>query len=89
VRVVPAKGFFKGFLETDAGHREVLTEVRVPRLPPRGGCCYLMFKRRSQERAVVGVAAVVDAPDGTIDSASIGLTNMGPTPYEPRKQWVG
>jgi len=80
VRVMPASGFFKGFLKTDAGPREVLTEVRVPRLPPSAGGCYLKFKRRSQEWAVVGVAAVVDAPDGTIDSVSIGLTNMGPTP---------
>jgi carbon-monoxide dehydrogenase medium subunit len=53
--------------------REVLTEIRVPKLD--GGSTYVKFHRRAQDWATVGVAAV--ASNG---AAKVALTNMGQTP---------
>jgi carbon-monoxide dehydrogenase medium subunit len=44
------------------------------------GWSYLKFRQRSLDWATVGVAAVVQAQNGSIASARIGLTNMGQTP---------
>ena len=79
-RTVQAADFFRDFLMTDLDEREVITEVRVPKLGPNTGWAYKKFSRRSQDWAIVGVAAVVERNNGSIDSARIGLTSMGSTP---------
>jgi carbon-monoxide dehydrogenase medium subunit len=79
-RTVGALDFFKEFLLTDLEPEEVLTEVRVPKLGSNTGWSYKKFSRRSQDWAIVGVAAVVEKSNGGIDSARIGLTSMGSTP---------
>jgi aerobic carbon-monoxide dehydrogenase medium subunit len=73
-RIVAADDFFRGYFETALEPDELLTAVRVPRLPdvPWG---YQKFVRRSNDWAIVGVAAV----DGRI-----ALANMGPTPLRAR-----
>jgi carbon-monoxide dehydrogenase medium subunit len=69
-RRVAAGDFFTGFFETSLEEGELLTAVRVPRRPgvPWG---YQKFIRRSNDWAIVGVAAI----DGRI-----ALANMGPRP---------
>jgi aerobic carbon-monoxide dehydrogenase medium subunit len=69
-RLVLADDFFQGFFETAMEPDELLTAVRVPRRPgvPWG---YQKFVRRSNDWAIVGVAAV----DGRV-----ALANMGPRP---------
>ena len=79
-RTVPAVEFFKDYLFTDLEPQEVVTEVRVPKLGPNTGWSYKKFSRRSQDWAVVGVAAIVERDNGGISSARIGLTSMGSTP---------
>jgi carbon-monoxide dehydrogenase medium subunit len=79
-RTVPALEFFKDYLFTDLEPQDVVTEVRVPKLGSNTGWSYKKFSRRSQDWAIVGVAAVVEKSDGGIDSARIGLTSMGSTP---------
>jgi carbon-monoxide dehydrogenase medium subunit len=79
-RTVPALEFFKDYLFTDLEPQEVVTEVRVPKLGSTTGWSYKKFSRRSQDWAVVGVAAVVERDNGSISSARIGLTSMGSTP---------
>jgi carbon-monoxide dehydrogenase medium subunit len=79
-RTVPASDFFQDYLFTDLEPDEVVTEVRVPKLDQNTGWSYKKFSRRSQDWAIVGVAAVVEKSNGNIDSASIGLTSMGSTP---------
>jgi carbon-monoxide dehydrogenase medium subunit len=79
-RTVPALEFFRDYLFTDLEPDEVVTEVRVPKLGPNAGWSYKKFARRSQDWAIVGVAAVVEKSNGNIDSARIGLTSMGSTP---------
>jgi carbon-monoxide dehydrogenase medium subunit len=69
-RLVSADDFFLGFFETAMEPDELLTAVRVPRRPgvPWG---YQKFVRRSNDWAIVGVAAL----DGRV-----ALANMGPRP---------
>jgi carbon-monoxide dehydrogenase medium subunit len=79
-RTVGALDFFEDFLMTALEPQEVITEVRVPKLGSNTGWSYKKFSRRSQDWAVVGVAAVVEKDNGSISSARIGLTSMGSTP---------
>ena len=79
-RTVDALDFFKDYLFTDLEPQEIVTEVRVPKLGSNTGWSYKKFSRRSQDWAVVGVAAVVEKDNGSISSARIGLTSMGSTP---------
>jgi carbon-monoxide dehydrogenase medium subunit len=79
-RTVDALDFFKDYLFTDLEEQEVIKEVRVPKLGSNTGWSYKKFSRRSQDWAVVGVAAVVEKSNGGIGSARIGLTSMGSTP---------
>jgi carbon-monoxide dehydrogenase medium subunit len=72
-RTVAAADFFTGVFETALEPQDVLAEIRVPVLA--GGWSYLKFRRRSQDWATVGVAAV-RANGG----ARVALTNMGATP---------
>lgn len=72
-RTVNARDFFQGLFTSDLAADEVLTEIRVPKTS--GGWSYLKFHRRSQDWALVGVAAV--RQNG---SAAVALTNMGETP---------
>ena len=51
---------------------------------PNTGWSYKKFSRRSQDWAIVGVAAVVERNNGSIDSARVGLTSMGSTPIRAR-----
>jgi carbon-monoxide dehydrogenase medium subunit len=72
-RTIPAAEFFRGFLETALQPDELLTEVRLPKLAGVGWA-FEKFTRRSQDWAVVGVAAVRNGTTG------VALVNMGSTP---------
>ena len=69
-RTATADEFFTGFFETTLEPGEVLTAVRVPRMPdtPWG---YQKFTRRANDWAIVGVAAA---------GGRIALANMGAVP---------
>jgi carbon-monoxide dehydrogenase medium subunit len=72
-RVVPASGFFAGFLETALAPDELLVEVRVPAMPG-ARFSYQKFVKRAQDWAIVGAAVVRNGHTG------VGLVNMGSTP---------
>jgi aerobic carbon-monoxide dehydrogenase medium subunit len=69
-RTVAADDFFHGYFETALAPDELLTAVRVPRLPGEAWG-YQKFVRRSNDWAIVGVATV---------GGRVALANMGPTP---------
>jgi carbon-monoxide dehydrogenase medium subunit len=75
-RTIPAVDFFLGPFMTSLGARDVLTEIRVPRVE-RG--VYVKHNRRSQDWATVGVAAA--EVDGDVQ---VGLASMGGTPLRAR-----
>jgi aerobic carbon-monoxide dehydrogenase medium subunit len=72
-RVIAASAFFTGFLESALAADEMLTEVRVPKVPD-ARWSFQKFNRRAQDWAIVGVAAVRGATTG------VALVNMGSTP---------
>jgi carbon-monoxide dehydrogenase medium subunit len=76
-RTIAAADFFRGYYETALGPQDVLTEIRVPKLPD-AGWAYVKSARRAQDWATVAVAAVVDG------GARVGLTNMGATALRAR-----
>jgi len=80
VRTVAARDFFRGVFETAAGPGEMVTEVRVPKLGADHGWSYLKFRRRAQDWATVGVAAVARRSNGGVTEPAIALVNMGATP---------
>jgi aerobic carbon-monoxide dehydrogenase medium subunit len=73
-RTVAARDFWKGIFESDLGPQDLLTEMRVPKVPG-AGWSYQKFHPRAQDWAIVGVAAV--ARNGGVN---VALTNMGETP---------
>jgi len=80
VRTVAAADFFTGVFQTAAGAKEVVAEVRVPKLTGDHVWSYLKFHRRAQDWATVGVAAVAKRANGGVSEAAIALVNMGATP---------
>lgn len=72
-RTIPASEFFLGFLETALASDEVLTEIRLPKLPS-AGWSYQKFNRRAQDWAVVAAAAICNG------STRVALVNMGSVP---------
>ncbi len=72
-RVIAASDFFTGFLESALAPDELLTEVRVPKVPG-AGWSFQKFNRRAQDWAIVGVAAVHNGTTG------VALVNMASTP---------
>ena len=74
-REIAASDMFQGFLETALDEDELLTEIRLPRAAGRGWS-YQKFTRRSQDWAVVAVAALA----GGDRAPSVTLVNMGTRP---------
>jgi carbon-monoxide dehydrogenase medium subunit len=76
-RAVRAEDFHLGFLETALQPDELMVEIRVPK-SPGARWSFKKFNKRSQDWAIVGVAAV---RNGAADGATkVTLVNMGPTP---------
>jgi carbon-monoxide dehydrogenase medium subunit len=75
-RTIGAGEFFSGLFETALNPDEVLTEIRVPKTAGRGWS-YQKFQRRSQDWAIVGVAAVMSGSNG---GAAVAYTNMAEAP---------
>jgi carbon-monoxide dehydrogenase medium subunit len=78
-RAIPAHEFFTGVFRTALAADEMLVEIRVHKLRADQGWSYVKMGRRAQDWATVAVAAIVDV-NGSLEKASIVLTNMGGTP---------
>ena len=79
-RSIPAKDFFVETFTSALQPDEILMEIRVPVPPPGSKGTYLKFSRRSQDWAIVAVAAQVTLKGHNVDRVSIGLTGMGSKP---------
>ena len=77
-RVIDAREFYRGFLESVLEPDELLTEIRVPKAAG-AGWSFQKFNRRAQDWAIVGVAAVRNN-----GASGVGLINMGSTPIFAR-----
>jgi carbon-monoxide dehydrogenase medium subunit len=78
-RTVSTSDLFRDYLETAIEPTEVLTEVRLPAFDG-WGFGYQKFNRRSEDWAMVAVAALVKQTGDICEDVRIGLTNMGSVP---------
>lgn len=80
-RTIAAEDFFVGPHRTSMGFDEVLTAVRLPRLPAGTGMAVQQIARRHGDLAIVGVLAAVRlGPDGAIDLVRLAASGVGPVP---------
>jgi carbon-monoxide dehydrogenase medium subunit len=85
-RTLPADEFFTGVFTTALEPDELLTEVRVPGLPPRTASAFVEIARRAGDFALVGIAALVTLDDaGRVARARLVLCGAGPTPVRARE----
>jgi|SRR5579875_25015 len=87
-RMIPAGEFFVDVFTTSVGPDEVLTEIKIPYLPPRSASAYIKHSRREGDFAIVGVGAVVTLGSGSGNvcrDVRIGLGAVGPTPLRATK----
>jgi len=70
-RTVKATSFFQDLFTVDLQQGEIITAVRFA---PAKSAAYAKLYQKASHYAIVGVAAVLDAKGGTIQSARIGLT---------------
>ncbi len=80
-REIAADDFFLDLFTTALEPNEVITEIRVPRLPAHSGSAYEKLANRASHYAIAGSAAVVTLnPDGTCASASVVITGASVKP---------
>jgi carbon-monoxide dehydrogenase medium subunit len=78
-RTIEAKDLFRDYLETAIEPGEVLTEVHFPAFDG-WGFGYQKFNRRSEDWAMVAVAALVKRTGEVCEDVRVGLTHMGAVP---------
>jgi carbon-monoxide dehydrogenase medium subunit len=59
-RTVPAADLFRSIFTTSLAHDEILTEIRMPRMPAGCSCAVEEFARRPGDFAIVAVAVVLE-----------------------------
>ncbi len=86
-RSVPLGDFFTGPGQTVLKPEEILTEIRVPVVPPRTAAIFIKLgKRKAMAIAVVSAAVRLTlAKDGKITQARIALGSVAPVPLRAAK----
>ncbi len=85
-RWVEASSFFAGLFATALEPDEILTEVRIPPLPPRTGWAFLEVSRRLGDYAQVGIAALVTLDEaGRCANARLVYLSVGGAPVDARE----
>src|SRR5690349_2324569 len=75
--------FFVDMLTTALQEKEIIREVRLSAQPAGAGAAYQKFDQPASHYALTGVCAVVTVSNGSIASARIGVTGVGPKAYRP------
>jgi carbon-monoxide dehydrogenase medium subunit len=79
-RSIAARDFFVDTFTSSLEPSEILREIRIA-TPPQGSMgTYLKFSRRSQDWAIVAVAAQVRMSGHEVTQAAVALTGMGNRP---------
>jgi carbon-monoxide dehydrogenase medium subunit len=77
---VAVSRFFKAFMETAVGEKEVLVSVQVPAAQPGQGAGYAKMFHPASRFALLSVAAVVTVQGGRCTAASVAVGGLVPTP---------
>ena len=80
VRTIKADDFFMDMMQTALEPDEVLTEIRLPKLPAHSGSAYTKLANRASHYAVVGCAAVMTFDNGVCTAASVVITGASVKP---------
>ena len=83
-RTIPLDDFFQGPFTTALEPTEIITSVEVPDPGPRAGGTYLKLERKIGDFATVGVAVHLALSNGSVGSAGIALTGVGPANLRAR-----
>jgi CO/xanthine dehydrogenase FAD-binding subunit len=78
-RTIAARDFFLDALTVDIAAGEIVTEIVVPKLPPRTGWGFAEVARRHGDFALAAAAATLTLASGAIVEARIALTGVGRT----------
>jgi CO/xanthine dehydrogenase FAD-binding subunit len=79
-REIAARDFFVGALTVDLARDDIVTEIVLPKLPPKTGWGFEEVARRSGDFALAAAAATLTLSAGVISQARIALTGVGATP---------
>jgi carbon-monoxide dehydrogenase medium subunit len=79
-RTIAARDFFVGALTVDLARDDIVTEIVLPKLPPKTGWGFEEVARRSGDFAIAAAAATLTLSAGVISQARIALTGVGATP---------
>jgi len=82
-RDIDLDGFFVDMLTTALDEREIIREIRLRAQQPGAGAAYQKFDQPASHYALTGICAVVTLNGGSIASARIGVTGVGPKAYRP------
>jgi len=79
-RTTAARDFFLDALTVDLEAGDMVTEIALPKLPPRTGWGFAEVARRHGDFALAAVAATLTVAADVIAQARIALTGVGPVP---------
>jgi CO/xanthine dehydrogenase FAD-binding subunit len=83
-RRIAAQDFFTGPLTTALAETEIVTEIRLPDLPPRTGWGFEEFAQRAGDFAFAAAGATLTVRDGRIAAARLALMGVDATPVRLR-----
>src|SRR6476646_6574040 len=78
-RTTPARDFFLNALTVDLAAGEIVTEIVLPKLPPRTGWGFAEVSRRRGDFALAAAAATLSIAADAIIEVRIALTGVGRT----------
>jgi CO/xanthine dehydrogenase FAD-binding subunit len=90
-RIIPIDQFFVGPFQTALNDVELLTEIEIPKLPPRSDGCYRWLTKRTEaDETLVGVAVLMslDPTGNYCEDIKIGLCSVGPPGMRAKKAEV-
>ncbi|MDE0172171.1 MAG: xanthine dehydrogenase family protein subunit M [Defluviicoccus sp.] len=79
-REIGADDLFRFHMTTSLAQTEILTEVRIPALPPGTGYAFEEFARRRGDYALAGVCTLLTVEDGRCGEARIAACGIGARP---------
>ncbi|MCW5747926.1 MAG: xanthine dehydrogenase family protein subunit M [Alphaproteobacteria bacterium] len=79
-RDVAAGDFFRGALSVALDDGELLTEIRIPKLPAATGWGFAEVARRHGDFALAAIATTLTVADGTAVDARIAMTGVADRP---------
>jgi aerobic carbon-monoxide dehydrogenase medium subunit len=79
-RVIPAHEFFAGIMTTTLKDDELLTEVRLPLLPPDARFGFYEFSRRAGDFAIAMALAIYRVDNGRVRDPRIAIGGAEPIP---------